>query len=222
MLPRARALAAPLALLAPLAPLSACASPMGAGPVGASATSTASAWTVYRGGASPSPDGSFAADLVAAGTFQAYRPGSTAITYDPKVVPPGSSARVEIGAAVGVLRIRLTVAGMVPRRPYGAHLHTMPCTAVADQAGPHYQHRHDPAASPAAGDPAYANPGNEVWLDFAADATGSASATSVQAWTFPPGAAPRSLVVHEGTTRSGPGQAGTAGTRVACLTLPSR
>jgi Cu-Zn family superoxide dismutase len=68
--------------------------------------------------------------------------------------------------------------------------------------------------------PAYANPHNEVWLDFTADTTGAASAESVQDWRFASGSPARSLVLHAQHTRTGEGEAGTAGPRVACLTLP--
>jgi hypothetical protein len=64
------------------------------------------------------------------------------------------------------------------------------------------------------------DPHNEVWLDFTADTTGAASAESVQAWRFASGNPARSLVLHGQHTRTGEGEAGTAGPRVACLTLP--
>ena len=89
---------------------------------------------------------------------------------------------------------------------------------MPDEAGPHYQHHTDPG-TPAV-DPSYANPDNEVWLDFTATAAGTATAVSQQNWTFDPAAPPRSLVIHEQTTRTAAGTAGTAGPRVACLTLP--
>ena len=153
-------------------------------------------------------------------------PARPAITYDPAVVPAGATAqahrspRPPYGATV-----RLTVTGLVPRRAYGAHLHTEPCTATPDEAGPHYQHQPDPkaVASPPSVDPAYANPRNEVWLDFTADAPGRghrppAARTGRSTRPHPP----RSLIVHAEQTRTGPGKAGTAGPRVACLTLRAR
>ena len=111
-----------------------------------------------------------------------------------------------------------------PRRAYGAHLHTRPCTATPADAGPHYQHSPDPkaAASPPSVDPAYANPRNEVWLDFTADAAGAAAATAHQDWTFDQAEPPRSLIVHAEQTSTAAGKAGMAGPRVACLTLSAR
>ena len=220
MLLRALVFAVPAALLA------ACTEPAPvdrATSTSASALATPSAWTLYQGSAAPSATGSWAPYLTAKGTFLPHRPGATAVSYDPAVVPPGAAAEVAIGRLPSGTAVRLSAAGLVPRRPYGAHLHVRPCTATPDQAGPHYQHRPDPAAaaSPPSVNPSYANPRNEIWLDFTADAYGSATATTEVAWSFAAGAAPRSLVLHAQQTRTSPGVAGTAGARVACLTLPT-
>ena len=192
--------------------------------------------------------------ILASGTFGTA--GPDAVTYDPRIVPAGATARVAVGRVGAGISVRLSVSGMLPRRTYGAHLHTKPCTAAPAGSGPHYQHEPAPppapepsasgrsapakpgpakpgpatakpspspaGASAAAGPDAdpYANPRNEVWLDFTADRTGAATSTAVQGWTFDEAAPPRSLVVHLTATRTGPGVAGTAGARVACLTLP--
>ena len=164
-----------------------------------------------------------AGDGAVRGVFQPWTAGAPAVTYDPAAVPAGATAEVLLIPAADGVTVRLSVTGMTPARPYGAHLHTAPCTAVPAQAGPHYQHRPDPkaAASPPSVDPAYANPRNEVWLDFTADQLGQATATATQPWTFDAAAPPRSLVVHAQRTNTAPGKAGTAGPRVACLTLPA-
>ena len=156
------------------------------------------------------------------GTFLPYAPGATAITYDPAVVPAGSVARLAFARRSGGVAVRLAVTGMVPRRSYGAHLHMASCTGIPEQAGPHYQHVPDPKAdaSPPSVDPGYANPANEVWLDFTADGTGAAVVTTSQRWTFDRARPPGSLVLHADSTRAGKGVAGTAGPRVACLSLP--
>ena len=143
--------------------------------------------------------------------------GTEAITYDPAVVPPGATVTVVTAHKPAGVSVRLSAAGLIPRRAYGAHLHTEPCAALAAAAGPHYQHRRDPVLPSV--DPAFANPGNEVWLDFTADVGGAASARSVQAWSFDERHPPRSLILHAQVTRTGTGVAGTAGARVACLTL---
>ncbi|MEU8616101.1 superoxide dismutase family protein, partial [Actinoplanes sp. NPDC048791] len=171
----------------------------------------------------PSPGG-LAAPLVegtVAGTFLPFPQSARAVTYDPKVVPPGATAQLTISRTATGTTVRLTAGGLVPRRAYGAHLHTRPCTATPEDAGPHYQHSPDPkaAASPPSVDPAYANPRNEVWLDFTADARGGAAVTARQNWTFDEVEPARSLIVHAEHTRTAAGKAGTAGPRVACLTL---
>jgi Cu-Zn family superoxide dismutase len=192
---------------------------------GPSPSVASSEWLLQQGGPnSGAPDptqllpGEAAGpSVVASGTFLPYRPGATAITYDPAVVPPGARARVAITRTPAGLVVRLTVAGLVPRRPYGAHLHTRPCGAAPADSGPHYQHKHDPKTPSV--DPSYANPANEVWLDFLSDDAGAATAVSPENWTFDPQAPPRSLVIHDEITRTEKGVAGTAGARVACLSL---
>jgi Cu-Zn family superoxide dismutase len=162
---------------------------------------------------SPTPPGT------TEGTFLPWTAGATAITYDPAVVPPGATAKVVTARTEQGVSVRLTVTGMIPRRAYGAHLHAMPCDAMPDAAGSHYQHSADPSMPSV--DPSFANPDNEVWLDFTADTTGAATVSSDEAWTFDAGRPPRSLVIHAQVTRTQAGEAGTAGPRVACLTLPT-
>ncbi|MET0416007.1 MAG: hypothetical protein ABW022_08305, partial [Actinoplanes sp.] len=119
-----------LALAAPLTMIAACTNAVEVAPtVPASALTTASAWTVYQS-ASPSAAGGYAPDTVATGTFLPFRPGSTAITYDSAVVPPGASAQVAVSTSREITTVRLTARGLIPRRAYGAHLHTKPCSGV--------------------------------------------------------------------------------------------
>lgn len=127
------------------------------------------------------------------------------VVYDRTLAPDGArtSASVDSGAA-GTLS-SLTVEGFLPGRVYGAHLHTNACGAKPEDAGPHFQHTHGQIS-----------PASEVWLDFKTDAEGSASATAKHAWALTPGHTPKSAVVHAQTTNP---KDGTAGSRVACLTL---
>ncbi|BBH67132.1 hypothetical protein ACTI_38170 [Actinoplanes sp. OR16] len=157
---------------------------------------------------------------VTTGSFRTWREGATAVTYDTTAVPVGATAEVAVTEAAGGVSVAVTVSGLVPGRAYGAHLHNNPCTADPAGAGPHYQNRVDPAAGPQkpSVDPAYANPENEVWLDFTADATGAGSVTSVQGWRFSSERPPWSFVLHAEGTHTGHGEAGTAGARLACLT----
>ncbi|HWS38324.1 MAG TPA: superoxide dismutase [Actinoplanes sp.] len=154
------------------------------------------------------------------GTFQPWRSGSTAVTYDQAKVPAGARARVVLEHTPAGVRVILLATGLQPGHPYGAHLHTGRCGANPADAGPHYQHRPDPAAAPGkpSVDPAYANPRNEIWLDFVPDRNGVGRATTAQEWAFDEARPPWSLVLHAEHTHTGAGVAGTAGARLACLT----
>jgi Cu-Zn family superoxide dismutase len=220
----------PLLLTAALA---GCADPAGSPAASIASPLPGSTPWLVSGGASPawSPSAPTPTGLAApltegqvSGTFLPFPQSGRAITYDPKVVPPGATAQVGIARTATGTTVRLTARGLVPRRAYGAHLHTQPCTAMPDEAGPHYQHSPDPkaAASPPSVDPAFANPRNEVWLDFTADARGNGAVTAAVSWTFDAIEPPRSLVLHAEHTRTAAGKAGMAGPRVACLTLGTR
>lgn len=205
--------AVPLLLIAALT--AGCADIGAQEPAGTGATPRGAA-----GSANPSGGPAASASTAADGAFAAYTAGARAITYDPTVVPPGAVATVTVTPAGDTVAVELSVSGMLPGRTYGAHLHTDACGATAADAGPHYQHRADPAAaaSPPSVDPRYANPTNEVWLDFTTDTKGAAAALAKQR-PFTAAAPPRSLVIHADRTATGPGKAGMAGPRVACLTL---
>ncbi|MGW3993034.1 superoxide dismutase [Amycolatopsis sp. NPDC004772] len=161
--------------------------------------------------ASPSP----VRFTTAHGTFTAAAPGAPAVTYRPDLVPAGAQAHVFGVSAAGTTTL-LFVTGLWPGRTYGAHAHTQPCGATGDAAGPHFQHVPDPVKPSV--DPAYANPRNEIWLDFTTDRAGTGFARSTVDWTFA-GRRAKSVVVHETHTHSDPGHAGTAGARLACLNV---
>lgn len=162
--------------------------------------------------------GAPAQDVVADARFAPVRePLPTAVTYDTKAVPEGGRVRLAEDPGRRTTRLTLRVEGLKPDRVYGAHVHTKPCGAKPDASGPHYQHRADPQGA-TSGDPRYANPANEVWLDFTTDRRGTGEAEAFQWWRFREGEA-RSLVLHEHGTAVDPGHAGTAGARVACVTV---
>lgn len=140
-----------------------------------------------------------------------------AVTYDRAEVPAGAGIGVIRRATGDGTTVRLEVDGLLKNRTYGAHVHTEPCGARPAQAGPHYQNEKDPTQPST--DPRYANPRNEVWLDFTTDAQGRATAVSHHDWTFREGGA-RSVVLHDTRTRTEPGHAGEAGDRLACFTVP--
>lgn len=140
-----------------------------------------------------------------------------AVTYNRELVPAGARIAVSEFAAGRSTLVGMKVAGLRPGHTYGAHVHTRPCGAQPADSGPHYQDRKDPHQPST--DPAYANAANEVWLDFTTDGAGAGAALSRQHWRFRPGEA-RSVVIHEHRTATGPGEAGTAGDRLACFTVP--
>jgi Cu-Zn family superoxide dismutase len=162
-------------------------------------------------------------NITASGTYvpAASADASTkAFAYDQKLVPAGAASEVTLTTHGEETTVHLTVSGFVPNRAYGAHLHAKQCGVDPKAAGPHFQHHPDPAAtqSPST-DPAFANPTNEVWLDFTTDASGKASATAEEPWAMTADHQPHSLVIHADKTQTEAGKAGTAGARVSCLTL---
>jgi Cu-Zn family superoxide dismutase len=171
------------------------------------------------GATSVSPSGS-AAPTTVSGVLAGYVAGATAVTYDPAIAPAGAELRVTLNPTGGGLTVQLAAQRLLPNRTYGAHVHTKPCGNTGAAAGPHFQHSPDPAASasPPSVNPSYANPENEVWLDLTTDASGAATSTASPRWTF--ATEPRSIILHAERTKTAAGQAGTAGARVACLTLP--
>jgi superoxide dismutase, Cu-Zn family len=147
-----------------------------------------------------------------------------AFTYDPGVAPEGALLSVEAGDEEGATEVRLEVSGLRPSRGYAVHAHTQPCGPTGAAAGPHYQNEVDPAATPErpSADPAFANPRNEIWLDLRTDEQGNGKTSSTAPFTFSD-RAPASIVIHQAeSTATGPGDAGSAGGRVACLNVPFR
>ncbi|MEU4769595.1 superoxide dismutase [Actinosynnema sp. NPDC023794] len=134
-------------------------------------------------------------------------------SYDSRV-PAGARAEVVVVPRDGGTVVLLRTSGLLPDREYGAHAHVNPCGPMPTDAGPHYQHVQGGAT-----DPAFANPRNEIWLDFTTDAHGRGEAMTRVAWQFGE-RRPGSVVLHEEHTHTGPGHAGTAGARLGCLTVP--
>jgi Cu-Zn family superoxide dismutase len=149
-------------------------------------------------------------------TFEPYRPGAQAVTYNRRLVPVGARVKITVVSRGGVTTTRLTVHGLVPDRAYGAHAHTKRCGPNPKDAGPHYQNVPDPVQPSV--NPRYANPRNEIWLDFTTDARGNATAVSTVPWRFTVRHA-HSVVVHTMHTHTGPGHAGDAGARLGCVNV---
>lgn len=145
---------------------------------------------------------------------------------DTNPVLAGATARVHaVATPSGKTIVTLQVEGLTPNRAFGSHAHTKVCGATGAAAGPHYQDAVDPVQPSV--NAAYANPDNEIWLDFTTDDEGRGHAQAVVDWHFvrdaahPDGA--NSVIIHRDETSHGePGHpaAGVAGPRLACLTVP--
>lgn len=140
----------------------------------------------------------------------------TALTYNKALVPDGAHVQVVEVTESDSTKVTLTVGGLVPNRTYGAHAHAMRCGPTGEAAGPHFQNMADPVKPSV--NPQFANSHNEIWLDFTTDAGGNATATSTVPWTF---TNPRasSVIIHADRTQTVPGKAGTAGARLACVSV---
>lgn len=163
--------------------------------------------------------------LFGSGTLTTPSPTSKAISYNPQLAPVGAAVTAVLTpSSDGTTTAELTVSGLLPNRGYAAHVHTKECGATGEAAGPHYQNQMDPAATPQAPstNPEYANPRNEIWLDVHTDAAGAGTSRTTVPFVFT-NRVPGSIVIHEAMqTSTGPGQAGQAGARIACLTLSGR
>lgn len=171
--------------------------------------------TVTPTAAADSPRGSGVAVTVA--RFATPDTATKAYTYDPALIAPGAAVMVVATPLRRSTKTLLSVYGLVPNRTYGAHAHQRPCGAAPTDAGAHHQHVVDPNQPSV--DPAYANPENEIWLDFTTDGHGRGEAMTRVAWQFGERRA-GSIVLHEEHTHTEPGHAGTAGARLGCLTVP--
>ena len=184
---------------------------------------TVAAWSSLPAGAAAGP-------TEATGTFAPPATATTAFTYDPAQVPVGAQVAVRVvptGSHKTV--VTLHAWGLLPDETYGAHAHYKRCGMTGTAAGAHYQNAQDPAVAgsetTASVDPAYANPGNEIWLDLVTNAVGNGRAQTVVDWIVRPTAdgGPRSVILHLNSTSTGgsgsTAPAGNAGARLACVTV---
>lgn len=156
------------------------------------------------------------------GTLAEPADAEDAFTYDTELAPVGAELAVEVKPEADASTVVLTVTGLVPDRGYAAHAHTEACGDTGDVAGPHFQHEADPEVDPENPKEAYVNPENEVWLDLTTDAEGNGTSEANVPFALSAEATPKSVVVHKAEkTGTGDGEAGKAGDRVACLTIPS-
>ncbi len=187
-----------------------------AAPVASAATALARSATAAS--ATPAAHGAkLDRPVIAIGRFGPADEGGNALTYDPDLVPVGAQAAVAAYTWPFGTTTVLAVTGLVPRRTYGAHVHVNSCGAAPTDSGPHVQFVEDPVQPSV--DPRYANPRNEIWLDFRTDANGVGYAVSTVYWPITAKDA-GAVVIHEHRTSRGHGHAGMAGARLACLTVP--
>lgn len=146
------------------------------------------------------------------GTFGSYTPGTAAVTYTPALVPFDAKATALAATGPHGTVTTFLVKDLVADRTYGAHVHTNPCGPNPADAGPHYQNTIDPVQPSV--NPAFANPRNEIWLDFHTDHHGNALALSTVSWAFTTRHA-HSIMIHDHHTHPD----GTAGPRLACLNV---
>jgi hypothetical protein len=111
----------------------------------------------------------------------------------------------------GSLRIELSVAGFPATRPFGSHLHRLPCDDA--MAGGHYQDMPFPTGGLAT-DPTYANATNEAWLDFTTDAQGAVTRELTVDW-LPRAGEAKGIIFHDMLS----GVGGVSGARLACLPI---
>jgi Cu-Zn family superoxide dismutase len=139
------------------------------------------------------------------------------VTYS-SAVPEGATARVQaVYNSAGSTIVTLHVWGLLPNTEYGAHAHVNACGSTGAAAGPHFQNVQDPVVPSV--NPAYANPRNEIWLDLETDDEGNGVAQTRVPWQFHPDRLAHSVIIHAEHTHTGPGDSGTAGARLACLTV---
>ncbi len=122
----------------------------------------------------------------------------------------GTAVAVRTSVADGGAGIEVTlmVSGLPNNREFGSHLHKAECEM--GMAGGHYQHV--PAPDGGATNPMFANPDNEVWLDFTTSGTGTATSKASVDFVPPAGSA-KAIIVHDRKT----GDGGVAGPKLACL-----
>lgn len=150
------------------------------------------------------------------GKFESFSDTAKAVTYDAKVPSGARVTVVGVPTVGGGTTVLLMLKGLLPHREYGAHVHVKKCGAAPADAGPHFQHVADPVQPSV--DPAYANPHNEIWLDVHTDGNGFAYTKSTVDWQFTDRHA-QSVVIHNEHTHTKPGEAGTAGPRLACVNV---
>lgn len=152
-------------------------------------------------------------ELTTSGPLRPYS-GSTLDTPD-----RDAFARMDVRMDTsGRTHVHLVVTGLDPDHAYGGHVHLGECDPSRPHvAGPRVQRVPNPEPEDYPHDPAFVNPGNEIWLDTTTDPFGSGSVDTTMEWQLSPHRVPASVIIHEHPTAPGPVRAGWAGDPLACM-----
>ena len=143
------------------------------------------------------------------GTWEVFmNPYPDMTVANPITAIAGTAEVYDLGAKTQVV---LKLSGLPASRQFGSHVHKATCAEM--KAGGHYQHMEGGAT-----DPAFANPMNEIWLDFMSDPLGNGSANRTVNWEVAKERA-KAVVVHDQATMTAAGVAGMAGPKLACVNL---
>ena len=107
-------------------------------------------------------------------------PPGTAVTYDRDLVPIGSRGAVSAKSDDGTPPSDWRCAGCSRSGATARTSHDEPCGDTGASAGPTFQNVVDPVQPSV--DPTYANPQNEIWLDFRTDEAGAGSSQATVDW----------------------------------------
>ena len=161
-----------------------------------------------------------AGPLVTEGVLATPAQGGPAMTYAPATAPEGAQVALEVVPGDGSTTATFRVTGMLPDRGYAVHAHVRragrPATTPARTsrtASTRPRPRRPRRPTP----PTPTRRTRSGWT-CAPTATAPGRRRATVPFAFPD-RAPASVVVHEKEmTATAPGQAGTAGGRLACLT----
>jgi superoxide dismutase, Cu-Zn family len=146
--------------------------------------------------------------------FTTYTDRAMAITYDTQLVPEGSTINLVRQHGTNSTSMSVTLAGLLPDHEYAAHVHMDTCAKVGENAGPSY--RNDPSLDTDPG--AAVSAGNEIWLELATGAQGTARASTTVGWPIRPGEG-YSLIIHAGEINTVDTEVNEQSERVACFVL---
>lgn len=145
--------------------------------------------------------------------FTTYADRAMAITYDPQLVPEGSTINLVRQHGTNSTSISVAVAGLLPDHEYAAHVHMDACGKAGDDAGPSY--RNNPSLAPV---PGAVNRENEIWLELETGTRGTAQSGVTVDWPIRPGEG-YSLIIHAEEINAVDTEVNEHSERAACFVL---